>query len=163
MSALIPGAPAPDFKLPLVGGGKFSLKQALAKGPVVLAFFKITCPVCQYGLPYIDRLGRVLKDSGVTVVAISQDDEANTLRFLQTFKVSLPTARDDHSYAVSAAYGLTNVPTVFEVGRDGKIAASIVGWSKAEVEAIYGKHLACDAASTPLFQPGEQIAEFRAG
>ncbi|MGA2962741.1 MAG: TlpA disulfide reductase family protein [Candidatus Korobacteraceae bacterium] len=163
MSALVPGASAPDFKLPLIGGGEFSLRQTLAKGPVVLAFFKISCPVCQYSFPYFQRLAQALKDKGVSVVAISQDDEKNTVQFMRAYGAGFPTARDDeHGYAVSAAYGLTNVPTVFEVTSDGKIAASIVGWSKAEIEAIYAKYLDHDAAD-PLFKTGEQVADFRPG
>jgi peroxiredoxin len=164
MSALVPGASAPDFKLPLIGGGEFSLRQTLAKGPVVLAFFKISCPVCQYSFPYFDRLAQALKDKGVSVVAISQDDEENTVRFIRTYGVGFPTARDDaHGYEVSAAYGLTNVPTVFEVTSDGQIAASIVGWSKAEIEEIYAKYLDHDAGAMPLFRSGEQVADFRPG
>ena len=164
MSALVPGASAFDFKLPLIGGGEFSLRQTLAKGPVVLAFFKISCPVCQYVLPYFDRLAQALKDKGVSVVAISQDDEENTARFMRTYGVGFPTACDDkHGYAVSAAYGLTNVPTVFEIASNGQIAASIVGWSKAEVEEIYAKYLGHDAARLPLFKSGEQVADFRPG
>jgi peroxiredoxin len=164
MFALAPGASAPDFTLPLVGGGKFSLAQALAKGPVILVFFKISCPVCQYSLPYFDRLARALENKGVSVIAISQDDEANTARFLRTFGVGLRTARDDeHGYAVSSAYGLTNVPTTFEITSEGKIAASIVGWSKPEVEQIYARYIDRDAARLPLFTPGEQVAEFRPG
>ena len=164
MSALVPGASAPDFKLPLIGGGEFSLRQTLAKGPVVLAFFKISCPVCQYSFPYFDRLAQGLKDKGVSVVGISQDDEENTARFMRTYGVGFPTARDDeHGYAVSAAYGLTNVPTVFEVTSDGQIAASIVGWSKAEIAEIYARYLDHDVARLPLFKSGEQIAVFRPG
>jgi peroxiredoxin len=164
MSALTPGASAPDFRLPLVGGGEFSLKQMLAKGPVVLAFFKISCPVCQYSLPYFDRLAQALKNKGVSVVAISQDDEENTIRFMRTYGIGLPTARDnEHGYAVSAAYGLTNVPTFFEIAGNGKIVASIVGWSKAEIEEIYARYLDHGAAGLSLFKPGEQVADFRAG
>jgi peroxiredoxin len=174
MSALIPSTSAPDFKLPLVGGGEFSLRQALAKGPVVLVFFKISCPVCQYSLPYFGRLA----SKGVSVVGVSQDDEQDTARFLRTYDVGFPAARDnEHRYAVSAAYGLTNVPTAFEVGGDGKIVASIVGWSKAEVEAIYARHLdhgtkgrptrrqsaPSGDPGMPLFKPGEEVAEFRPG
>jgi hypothetical protein len=58
---------------------------------------------------------------------------------------------------------LTNVPTVFEITSDGKIAASIVGWSKAEVEEIYARYIDHDAAAQPLFKSGEQVAEFRPG
>jgi peroxiredoxin len=164
MTALVPAVSAPNFKLPLIGGGEFSLQQALAKGSVVLVFFKISCPVCQYSLPYFHRLAQALDGKGVSIVAISQDDEENTLRFMRTYGVGFRTARDDeHGYAVSAAYGLTNVPTVFEITSDGKIAASIVGWSKAEVEEIYARYLDRDAAKLPLFKSGEQIADFRPG
>jgi len=164
MSALVPGASAPDFKLPLIGGGEFSLQQTLARGSAVLVFFKISCPVCQYSLPYFDRLAQALKDKRVSVVAISQDDEENTVRFMRTYGVALRTARDnEHGYTVSAAYGLTNVPTVFEITSDGKIAASIVGWSKAEVEEIYARYIDHDAAAQPLFKSSEQVAEFRPG
>ena len=164
MTALVPAVSAPNFKLPLIGGGEFSLQQALANGPVVLVFFKISCPVCQYSLPYFDRLAQALAGKGVSVVAISQDDEQNTLRFLRSYGIGFRTARDnEHSYAVSAAYGLTNVPTVFEITSDGKIAASIVGWSKAEIEDIYAKYLDHEGARLPLFKSGEQVADFRAG
>lgn len=164
MPALLPGVSAPNFKLPLIGGGEFSLQQALAKGPVVLVFFKISCPVCQYSLPYFERLAQALEDKGVSVVAISQDDEENTVRFMRTYGIGFHTARDnERGYAVSNAYGLTNVPTVFEITGDGKIAASVVGWSKVEIEAIHAKYFDHDAAKLPLFKNGEQVADFRPG
>ena len=56
MPALEAGIVAPDFILPTVDGKQVSLAQALKKGPVVLAFFKISCPVCQYAFPYFERL-----------------------------------------------------------------------------------------------------------
>lgn len=164
MSALLPGVSAPEFELPLIGGGKFSLRQALTKGPVVLAFFKISCPVCQYAFPYLERLAEALKTRNVSVTGVSQDNEENTLKFIRAFGITFPVARDDENgYAVSRQYGLTNVPTIFEIERDGRIAASIVGWSKAEVEQIHRKYAAPGAAATPLFMPSEQVAEFRPG
>ena len=49
-----------------------------------------------------------------------------------------PVAIDDDSngYAVSSAYGLTNVPTAFLIAPSGEIEVSCVGWSKRDVEAI---------------------------
>ena len=163
MTALLPGISAPQFKLPLAGGGEFSLKQALEKGPVVLAFFKISCPVCQYALPFIDRLAHSLKERGVAVVGISQDDEQNTLLFRRTLGLKLPIAHDDDGYAVSRAYGLTNVPTVFDVATDGRIIASIVGWSKTDIEAIYARYAKGVPHGAPLFAANEEVAEFRPG
>ena len=52
MAALSPGTPAPDFTLRAMDGKQFSLRDALARGPVVAAFFKISCPTCQYTFPF---------------------------------------------------------------------------------------------------------------
>ncbi len=58
MPALEAGRKAPDISLPTVDGGKFSLAEALKSGPVVAAFFKITCPVCQFAMPYVDKISK---------------------------------------------------------------------------------------------------------
>ena len=47
MGALVTGVYAPDFSLATVRGDQVSLAELLKKGPVVLAFFKVSCPVCQ--------------------------------------------------------------------------------------------------------------------
>ncbi len=56
MSALIAGKKAPDFTLQTTDEKPFALKAALTSGPVVLAFYKVSCPVCQYTLPFVERL-----------------------------------------------------------------------------------------------------------
>jgi len=58
MAALNPGTIAPDFKLQNHEGKQFSLREALARGPVISAFFKISCPTCQYALPFLQRIYR---------------------------------------------------------------------------------------------------------
>ncbi len=35
---------------------KQSLEDILGKGPALLAFYKISCPVCQLTAPYLERL-----------------------------------------------------------------------------------------------------------
>lgn len=165
MPALTQGTKAPAIELPLIDGGRFSLHAALEKSPVVLAFFKISCPVCQYAFPYYERLARSLASTGVTVVGVSQDDEDATRRFVKSYGVRFPIALEDtRKFAVSDAYGLTNVPTLFEVAQDGTIAVSCVGWEKAVVEEIHLRHNSKGApAPPPLFPKTETIADFKAG
>ncbi len=163
MAALTKGSKAPDFRLPLVGGGEFSLADARSKSAVVLAFFKISCPVCQYAAPYFERLANRLKTAGVTMIGVSQDDADATKAFMKQFGMNIPVALDTKGYPVSSAYGLTNVPTVFEISRDGVIEVSSVGWAREEVEAIFQHHLAAESAKAPLFTRQETIADFRAG
>lgn len=181
MATLSPGARAPQFELPLMeGGAKFSLQNALARGPVLLAFFKISCPVCQYAFPFFERLYRVhgggaIANSGepedktpsgkVTIIGVSQNEAKDTRHFLQRFGVTFPVALDDtKTFSVSNAYGLTNVPTAFWIAQDGEIEIASVGWSKAEVEEMSRKAAEANNAKVqPLFQPSEQVADFRAG
>src|ERR1700722_15312320 len=58
MAALAVGAKAPDFALKTVDGTRFCLSEELARGAVVLAFFKVSCPTCQYAFPFLERLHR---------------------------------------------------------------------------------------------------------
>ena len=165
MAALNPGETAPDFSLPAMDGQAFSLRHALARGPVVSVFFKISCPTCQYALPFVERIHRAYGGKGVTVVGISQNDRKETGLFIKTFGITFPVLLDDPaSYTVSNAYGLTNVPTTFWIAQHGEIEVSSVGWDRKDFEQINAK--AADASHgnvIPMFHPGENVAAFRAG
>jgi peroxiredoxin len=165
MAALATGTSAPDFTLPTMDGQQFSLREALARGPVVAAFFKISCPVCQYAFPFLQRIYDAYKNRGATIVGISQNDKKDTAAFLREYEVTFPVLLDDtHTYPVSNAYGLTNVPTIFWIAQDGEIEISSVGWVRKEIEQI-NQRIAEAAAGKmqPVFHPGEPIADFRAG
>ena len=86
MAALSAGVLAPDFTLPTVKGGQVSLREALAKGPVVLVFFKVSCPVCQYALPFLERMFQANRAANVTVLGISQDNARDTKEFLRQIR-----------------------------------------------------------------------------
>ena len=167
MPALPPGSKAPNFELPDHDGASHSLSDALLKGPVLMTFFKISCPTCQYGVPFISRLAPPLEGKPVTVWGISQDTPAHTAGFNREFETgSLPQLFDseEQDYAVSNAYGITNVPTSFLIEQDGTISVSSVGWDKKEVELV-SKYLG-EAASVPEltpFNPGESVLDFRGG
>jgi peroxiredoxin len=174
MAALPAGTKAPDFSLPVVSslavlsgdhGCKFSLQAALTQGPVLAAFFKVSCPVCQYTFPYLERLYKAHGGKKITIIGISQDNQQNTAVFLKEYGVMFPTLLDDpNGYAVSNAYGLTNVPSLFLIGQAGEIEVSSVGWVKQEVEDIHRKLAAAQQTPlVPIFKPGEDIRDFRAG
>ncbi|MFZ0707035.1 MAG: TlpA disulfide reductase family protein [Candidatus Korobacteraceae bacterium] len=166
MPALEAGILAPDFTLPTVDGKQVSLSDVLKKGPVLLAFFKVSCPVCQYAFPFFERIFRANRGDNVTILGVSQDDAKKTQAFTKEYGVTFPVAIDDDSkgYATSNAYGLTNVPTVFWIAPSGEIEVSSVGWSKVDVEAIH-QRLADyrHQKPAPLWRAGEDVQEFRAG
>src|SRR5215467_3267260 len=165
MTALANGAKAPEFELKTSDGKSFSLMEELASGPVVLAFFKVSCPTCQYAFPFLERLYKAYKDNGVKLVGVSQNDAKETAAFTKEFGVTFPVLLDDtRKYPVSNAYGLTNVPTVFWIGQDGEIEVSSVGWVKADFEQINRKMAdAGKIAPAQVFMAGEDVRDFRAG
>jgi peroxiredoxin len=165
MAALTTGTKAPEFELKSLDGKGFALREALAGRAVVLAFFKVSCPTCQYTFPFLDRLYKAYGDKNVKLVGISQNDAKDTAAFASQFGVTFPILLDDtEKYPVSNAYGLTNVPTIFWIAQDGEIELSSVGWVKKDFEAISSKMAdAAKTAATPMFKPGEDVRDFRAG
>ena len=165
MVTLTAGVRAPEFSLPTVDGKHVSLQEALNKGPFVLAFFKVSCPVCQYAFPLFERMYRANRDAGITVLGVSQDNARDTAAFMKEYGITFPIALDDpKNYAVSNAYGLTNVPSLFYIDSSGNIEIASVGWSKADVEAINEK-LAALRQQPPavLWRKHEDVPDFRAG
>ncbi len=165
MPALKAGTAAPDFTLRNIKGEQFSLREALTRGPVLLAFFKVSCPVCQFAFPYLERIYQAYGGKGVSMVGISQNQESETTRFVKQFGVTFPVLLEDtKKYAASNAYGLTNVPSLFWVNQDGTIEISSVGWDKTEIEQINRRAAEEGSlAMTPVFHAGEQVVDFRAG
>jgi peroxiredoxin len=165
MAALTAGTSAPDFKLQTMDGKQFSLREALTRGPVVAVFFKVSCPVCQYTFPFLERIYKAHGGKNVTIVGVSQNEKKDTAAFIKEFGVTFPVLLDDtNAYPVSNAYGLTNVPTIFCIGQDGEIEISSVGWDRKEIEEINQKAAKLNGDGLkPVFRPDEQIPKFRAG
>ena len=164
MPALEPGQRVDDFEIATLEGGRFKLGEALRGGPVVVAFFKITCPTCQYSFPFFDRIYRAYGGK-VRWFGISQDEERYTRDFMREFSMSFPVLLDDpDKYPVSNLFDLANVPTVFVVGQDRRIQYMGIGWDKREVEGL-NERLAKLAGlpAAEIFKRGERVEAWKAG
>ena len=164
MAHLSSGTSAPDFSLSGLDGKTYSLSSLLQRGPVVLAFFKISCPVCQYTFPFVQRIAGRLAGKGVSVIGVSQDDVGDTKEFNQEYGVKFPTLIDRDGYPVSNSYGLTNVPTIFLVSPDGNIKIESMGFDKAALEKIVGELSQHEkVTATPLFGGDEDVPAYKPG
>jgi peroxiredoxin len=147
---------APEFTLERLDGGLTTLKEILAGGPALLAFFKVSCPVCQMTFPFLERIHAA---GAVRIFGISQNDAADTREFNQEFGVTFPTLLDseDNAFPASNEYGISSVPTMFLVEPGGRIVNVIEGWRKREMESLAAPALAS------LFRPGDYVPEWKAG
>ena len=166
MPELQAGVKAPEIKLPLLDGREFSLDHARQRGPMVVAFFKVSCPVCQFAFPYLERIYKAYSESRkVTVVGVSQDNAKDTTAFNREFGVGFPTLLDPAGkYPASNAYKLIYVPSIFLISPEGEVESSIVGWSKQEMEDL-SRRLAAVSGIAPVgvVQAGEKVPDYKPG
>jgi peroxiredoxin len=158
------GHTAPGFSLKALNGEEYSLEKLLEQGPAVVAFFKISCPVCQFTFPFLQRLHERFAGCGATVLGVTQDDASSTKEFNQEYGVTFPTLVDAEGYPASNAYGLTNVPTIFLIAPDGKVKVSCMGFSKSDLENIaaeLSQHKKMQAS--PLFRKDEIVPAYKPG
>lgn len=151
-----PGSRAPGFRLSRLEGGEATLAELTARGRVLLVFFKVTCPVCQLTLPFLERL----QTSGtLSICGISQNDADDTREFCSYFGVTFPMLLDaeDDDFPASNAYGISSVPSMFLVEPDGVISRVMEGWNKMDMAAVGA------VAGMTLFRPEENVPAWKAG
>ncbi len=152
---LTAGDRAPEFELENLSGGRNTRSDISHKNPVVLAFFKVSCPTCHFTFPFLERM----KNQQIPIYAISQDDPDSTRAFNSEYGISLPTLLDkeEEGYPASNAYGLSHVPSIFLVESDGRISQALMGFDKKGLEEL-GQRLGKEP-----FKPTEYLPEFKAG
>jgi peroxiredoxin len=105
---LKPGDIVPAFTLPEVDGGTVVLDELLARGPVVLIFFRFAgCPACNIALPYYQReLYPALAARGASLVAISPQTPEKLREIRIRHQLPFPVASDKNN-ALARHFGIT--------------------------------------------------------
>lgn len=155
------GELAAGFSHPGIDGKTYSLKEALAEGPVLAAFFKVSCPTCQFTFPFLERFHRHFG----RVWGISQDDRAGSQAFVRECGLTFPILLDDtRSYPTSNAYGIEYVPSIFLIGTSGEILHTSVGFFKKDLEEV-GRKLEALTGKKGFapFHAGEDVPAQKAG
>ena len=139
--------PAPDFLLEDLSGKSVSLRES--KGNVVLLDFWATwCPPCLMSIPELVDLQKKYKDKGLVIIGISVDDPRQTsngdlLAFKERLGINYRIVRADAKVMTdyfSDAEGMA-IPTMFIIGRDGKIIEKKVGFMPGVLEEFLARVL----------------------
>jgi peroxiredoxin len=164
MATVAAGQSAPPFELTGTSGTLHRLSDGLQNGPVLVAFFKVSCPTCQYTFPFVERIYQQLRPQGVLVWGISQDDAPVSERFAKEYGISFPILIDDYPYQTSRAYGLKYVPTLFLIHPSGEVDLMSDGFARTdllEIQMRLAKHFSVTLPA--LFLPNERVPEFKPG
>jgi peroxiredoxin len=132
---LKPGSEAPEFCLPVLGGGEIRLSDL--RGKVVwLAFWRIGCPPCREEIPYLEQLYRRLAPKGLAVLGIDVSDDESALRqFLSDNEVTFPNVLDTSAEARELAweqYGPSAVPVNYVIDANGVVIDGWLGYGEGD-------------------------------
>ena len=107
------GQAAPDFKLPDAFGKEVSLKALLAKGPVVINFYRGEwCPFCNIALRGLQQALPKMQELGASLVAISPEKPDHGVVVAEKNKLTF-SVLSDFGNKVARQFGI-----VFKVGQE---------------------------------------------
>lgn len=132
---------APDFTLPMGGGGEIQL-SALVGQPVVIFFYpRDDTPGCTKEAIAFTALAPDFEAAGAKIIGISKDSVAKHDKFIRKHDLTIPLASDEHGHTCEdygvwgekQMYGKTFFGierSTFLVGADGRITNV---WRKVKV------------------------------
>ena len=89
------GETAPDFTLTDQDGNAVTLKDLLAKGPLVLSFYRgVWCPYCNIELKALEEAVGDIRARGASLVAVSMQGAADSRKSQRDNKLSFPILTD---------------------------------------------------------------------
>ena len=123
---IAPPVAAPDFTLPLLGGGEGDL-SANQGDWVVLTFFATWCGPCRSEMPTLERLHRDRGEAGLAVLAVSVDRQREVIApFVDQLGLTLPVYWDDGGRA-GEAYRATSIPVSYLIDPSGRLVGMARG------------------------------------
>ena len=120
------GEAAPEFTLPLLGGGE-ATSADLHGRVVMLDFWASWCPPCRDEAPALAQVYREYRDRGVEFVGINLWDNAGDAEvFLEQQGHDYPNGVDDGG-RIAISYGVRGIPEKFFINKEGRIVRKFSG------------------------------------
>lgn len=119
---LPPGTLAPEIKGTTLDGQTLKLSALRGKKTVMVAFLSRFCELSREGLTDFQKLHAQLSpQKSFTFIGVGVDkDVEDTKHYVRQYKVKFPVVQDS-GHKVVKAYGAQVTPTVFLVGKSGRV------------------------------------------
>jgi thiol-disulfide isomerase/thioredoxin len=137
-------ASMPPLSLARLDGQVVSL-AALKGQVVVIDFWATWCPPCRAEMPWLVKLAQRLEERGVTFIAVSEDDPPEQEPAVRAFTLQVPGLERFAVLGnpdVEQAYGVTHLPTLFILDRQGALVERLDGAADEATVAALVERLA---------------------
>lgn len=115
----------PDFSFALSPEGQ-TVKLSDYRGKMVLLNFWATwCPPCRREMPDLDELYRKYQDSGVVVIALSDEDQATVNAYLQQHPYAFTVGT--YSGGLEKISEINTRPSSILISKEGQVLDMVVG------------------------------------
>ena len=150
-------SPSPRIVLKDVKGEVYDLQEEARENSfAVLAFFKSSCPVCQYTFPFLNRIK--MANPTLSIYGISQDKLDETEQFIKEYNLCFPVLIDE-DLKKTRALSLIIVPTIFVLDTESIVNKISIGFVKEDLEYIN----LLTGPRPRLFKTSEDIPEYKPG
>ncbi len=157
------GEPAPPFQLEKLLQAPTNAPTRLADfhgSVLVLEFWATWCGPCVESIPHLNELADQFRDRPVKFLALTDENEQVVRAFLKRRPAHTWIGLDGVGQSVRDSYGVTGIPTLFLISREGMIAAiTHPGGLQAEhIEEVLtsGK---CSLPPPPSIPPASAVAQ----
>jgi peroxiredoxin len=133
MPLLNPGDSLPELTLTVPGGKTVRVPETFAGQYGVLLLYRGSwCPYCNAQLRAFQRAGDTLADAGISVAALSVDDEDTTAALIAKLRLAFPVGYGADAHKVAELTGAFVNPdpvylqsTGFVLDPEGKVVVSV--------------------------------------
>jgi len=161
----VPGTPAPDFHVALVGGGFRGLADLVEPGGGILLFVKSDCEASRLVASRLAPLARALDREARLFLTVIQESEPDARAFHDETGAAGTLAWEAAPYGASADYEVVSVPTLLVVDGAGVIAERVEGFVKREYLAL-GEAIEQALALgdvPPILERAEELPDIKPG
>jgi thiol-disulfide isomerase/thioredoxin len=139
LSAAAPAAQVGDIPPPEAGttlDGDPVLLSAYAGKAIVVSFWATWCPYCIKELPILEGIQATAGKDRIQVIAVNTEDRAVFRRAARALGNLKLLVSHDTGKKGATAYGVTGIPHMVIIGRDGRILKVYRGYDESQLDGI---------------------------
>ena len=131
------GTLAPDFKAHnLLTGETIPLSSQHGK-IVILTFWASWCGPCRRELPILEKAQRLIGKDRLTIFAVSFQENPDAAKGIRKLASGMQiNMLDDHNGYIAGRYGISAIPHLFIIDRDGNVLANHLGYGDRSLDEL---------------------------